>query len=430
MRSFPTAVARTTPPARTLWLGAALVGLAAAFLWAPVGVLCVLGAASCAWLVDRRARVSVLLVVGGKTVLALFATVAASAYFADGLLPGQVDQVFYTETARSIARSILTERTLSVDYSSSVDIHNRSYNVVLGWATALGRAGGFGGASAADLLGYRMLNVLFSTLLVVVALRLTTTLYAGAPNLRTYQALTVWGVGFMPYLTIYSQMVTRDVMIALLFTTFIYGLVARKLVLAVIAVGVMYFTRLQFGIILSVAVLGWLLLSVIVRRHRNILWGGVALAALGTGGYVATFVLPSIAFVRSAVSPGQLAGFAAAFPVGILGLDVLFASQGDLALSRSTLLATRLITPETILLPIFSILGMILSKDNLYLKFSIMTYFIIVSYMLGYYISYGSVFLRLISPYYPAMLIMSLPIFMARERSRPRAALSLGACAQ
>ena len=418
--SISATASRTGPSAGTLWFGVALVGLAAAFLWAPVGVLCVVGAASCAWLVDPSARAPVLLIVVGRTVLAVIATVAASAYFADGLLPGQVDQVFYIETANAISRSVLTERTLFIDYGSIVDLHNRSYNVVLGWATALGRSGGFGGgATAADLLGYRLLNVLFSTLLVVVALRLTATLYEKSPHLGTYRALTVWGVGFMPYLTIYSQMVTRDVMIALLFTTFLYGLVGKRPVLTVAAVVAMYYTRLQFGLILAVGGAGWLLLGALVGRRRSRVAVVVALGVLAATAYGATFVLPQVAFVRGLVASDLILDFATSFPLSVLGLEVLVTPPEDLAVSRGLLLAARLVIPESIVLPLVAAAVLVKRRglvDGRHARMTVLVWSLVVVYFLGYYVTYGAMFVRLISPFYVSMYVLGLPLMLGLLR--------------
>ena len=412
-------------PASGVLVAAGLVGAAA--LWAPAAVLCVLGAAGAVALAPRAVRAPLAVVAGLKVVLALVATLAAGVLFADGLLPGQPDQVFYVETAHGLALRALTERALVFDFESVVELHNRSYNVLLGWATSSNPFGGLArtaeGASLANLLSYRLLNALFATLLVVVAVRLADAVYAGSPRLPAYRTLTVWGVGLMPYLTIYSQMVTRDVMIALLFAAFVYGLVGRRLLLAAAATVAMFYTRLQFALAFGVGAVVWGLVVVAVRRRRSPFGAVVALGAAAATGYAATYALPELSFARSALEGGRLLDFAIAFPISVVGLDLLFAPDEALGASRAALLALRAIVPESVLLPVLAV-AVAAGRRQFFetraqVRLYLLTLSVLVMYCLGYFVVYGVLFIRLMSPFYPVMLVLVLPLAVRLVPGRP-----------
>ena len=420
MRSRPRAVETWWAPLRVLWAVVAAAVIAAVTLWAPVVVLCVLGIAFSTALVPRPVRVGFVVVAGVKGGLAFVVTVAAVVLYPDGLLPGQSDQAFYVETAHAIAMASLTEGTAVLDYSSIVELHNLSYNVLIGWATSLNPYGGVGGASGgttvANLLSYRFLNILFSTLLLAAALGLVGWLYGESRSAPLYRTLTLWGVGLMPSVVIYSQMVLRDVMIAMRFTAFVDGLVARRPLLTVAVTALMYLTRLQLGLILCVGVVGWVLLRILGGRRRGPVQTGVSLAVLGATAFGATFVFPSVAFVRGYVKPEVIVDLVTFFPSSILGLDVLFAPAEDLALSRAALLRTRLVVPDTFLVPLLAALAAVVGprgdRSQRSSETTLVVWAMVLVYALSYYVYYGFMFVRLMMPFYGVLFVLALPLVL------------------
>lgn len=343
-----------------------------------------------------------------KIFLAVVVSLLASYLFSEGVLPGQPDQDWYISTAQAIAAAVGRNGFFGSDYFAIVGLHNRLYNVVLGWITYLN--------GTSDIFVFRLLNTFLSLALVVYGVRVARLIYEGDER---YQRWALLGVGLLPSMNIYAMTVLRDVMISLFLMMFVYYMVRGAVLRQLLVVGLTYFLRLQLTYLMIVVGIGWFLM-----RHRRVVerrvWSvrrwiapSAGVLAIGLAAYLATRMIPILGYLTSFVTLDFLGRFAVAFPVSFLGLDFLFADSAVMKLGRMQLLLIHLITPETVILPISFVAVMFQRVPRklspVYVNLRLVVWIFALIYAFGYYVQYREIFVRLLLPIYPLMYLLMIP---------------------
>lgn len=392
------------------------------FYYQPAVLLLLLSCFLLALAVPGPVRLLYAGIVGFKLCILAVASLLASLLFRDAIIPGQPDQFWYIETASVIAYEI-ADTGWGTDYFAIVGLHNRLYNVVLGWLT-------FANYSP-DLVLFRLLNVFASLVLIVFGIRLADALYGPDRTLRVTCAL---GLAVLPFTNLYSMIVTRDVLIAACVMAFMYGMVRRSLAIQAAVFAIMFYLRIQFAFVLLVIAVGWLVMN---HSHfsrlgrKRLIWTGLGIVIVGGASWVVANLVPQLRHVTAVLGPAFLLEFASAFPISFLGLDFLFADASKTNLPRIQLLLGRVIAPETIILPALLIYTTLRSSrlglPVIHRRFLLVLWIAIGIYAFGYYVEYRLMFVRLLLPFYPLMYIAVLPVFLraiARIRGGLRARMA------
>lgn len=394
---------------RTLWVTISIMGVLL-FSWVfyvnPGWLLLISGSFLLVLLVPSSLRLILTSIVAFKLYLAIAASLLATYLFSDSIIPGQPDQYQYIRTAVIIANSI-GQVGLETDYLAIVGLHNRLYNVVLGWITYLN--------GYASISLYRLVNTFAGLLLVVYGVKVAMLLYKERWEYWKYTAI---GLALLPFTTLYTMIITRDVLISAFVIMFLYGMLKGSFWFQTVMILLTFYLRLQLAVMLVVMGLGWLVMNN-ERLSSNTgprkLLITLSLLAVAAGSYAATIVVPQVAHISTFISSEFLLQFAAAFPLSFFGLDFLFADAAQMNLSRSQLLAGRLIAPETIVLPLMMLLLALGGKrwdlSSLHRRFQIFIWLSITIYSFGYFVEYRLLFVRLLLPFYPVMYLLTVPLF-------------------
>lgn len=399
---------------RFLWAGALGASLlVAVVLRQPMVGLLLASSACVAAALGRSVRVLPWVVLALKLVLLGAVSLLVPVLWPEGggLIPVNPDQHLYVETANRIADALRVS-PLSVDYAGIVGLHNRSYSVVLGWLAYLNGGG--------NLFLYRLFNGFISLLLAGLAYVLARRLY---PRSLQAASLVFLGVAVLPSVNAYSMFILRDVLIAAIVMSVALGLFGRRYWLTIVGLVMAYFTRFQLFFLLVGAVA---LFAAIKFGRRFGQYGpvlrGVLLAAFAIGGfYVAPLVLPPEYDYSHASSLLSFGRFLVHLVPSLLGLDFLLVDPGSLELGRSTLVAARLLLVDMWLVP-FLFMGIALHyrrMDGRWREFYLWVWAVTIGYMAGYWIAYGTVFVRLLMPLYP-LFLLAVPAVVLRGKSRGR----------
>ncbi|MEN3010401.1 MAG: hypothetical protein ABDI20_05410 [Candidatus Bipolaricaulaceae bacterium] len=382
-------------------LGAALgISLAIALQQPIVGVLFLL-LFLFAPILGRTLGIAPWIAISVKLSLLFIATFIVLFLFGGELIPVNPDQNFYYDTIGQIACA-LRENPLCVDYNAIVGLHNRSYSVVLGWLAFLnGRE---------SVLLCRLFNILLSLLLAGLAYGLACVIY---PQKRT-RFYVFLGAALLPSINMYTLFVLRDVLIAVLTTTFIFGTFARRYWLTLLSLVLTYYTRFQLFFLF----VGSMLLYIGLRLVSRLGFSEKVVKSV----FVAMFVLTTY-FLAPLVLPPEyeytqtwgLAGFGrflGRFIPSFVGIDFLFTPQEMLELSRPVLAIARGFLFDSWALPILFLMGFWFYKraPNQWKEIYLWTWAFIASYAVGYWHAYGRLMIRLWIPLYPLLLVVAAPI--------------------
>ena len=383
------------------------------FFWTdPAALLLILSSLLLTVFVPRTQQ----LIFGGVAVAKLFLAIAVSLLalylFPEGVLPGQPDQFWYIQTAQGIAASVDRYGLFGSDYFAIVGLHNRLYNMVLGWITYLN--------GTTDLFVFRLLNTFLSLALVVYGVKIAGLIYQGDER---YQRWALLGVGLLPTMNIYAMTVLRDVMISLFLMMFVYYMLRGAIVRQILVIALTYYLRLQLTYLMVVVGIGWFLMRnrrTVERRVWSVRrWFGpvAGVLAIGVAAFVATRTVPILTYLTSFITLDFLGRFAVAFPISFLGLDFLFAHSAAMKLGRMQLLIIHLITPETVILPITFVAVLLRRVPSglppMYANLRLVVWIFALIYAFGYYVEYREIFVRLLLPIYPLIYLLVLPYLVS-----------------
>jgi len=330
----------------------------------------------------------------------LFAKILFIAFFAvmidvpavrDMIVRLNVDQGWYFNTAMTVSEAV-RKYGLFINYSWVVGNQNFLYNMILGlYAAANG---------ALNPLSYLLLNLAVSCGIVFFCVRIRRKL-TGSTDVMFF-ALILF---LLPSLNIYAMLMLRDLMIGLVVCAFFDALLSRRYLRIALLIAVMYFLRNQFAFILLLAALIDFYL-----RNRKI----VPLPLrISLGGLAACVIVPVAAgtvygYIFGYFNLQFLYGFFSWLPFGFLGLDFIVQDRSVLAASLGSLIAYRIISPETLLLPLFFIVSLFrgfVSDDHRRIAAVICP--VLLLYCFGYYTEYHLMFVRLFIPFYPIFFVLS-----------------------
>ncbi|MGL4370314.1 MAG: hypothetical protein ACRCUT_11695, partial [Spirochaetota bacterium] len=197
----------------------------------------------------------------------------------------------------------------------------------------------------------------------------------------------------------------RDLLIALVLCAFLYYLVSRRYIPLAVSLVLIYYLRNQCAYILILAAAVWIYcslrrqipLAVRISSAGIILTAGIFISAAGRFGYIYDYCEPLF-----------LLNFASWLPFGFLGLDFIMQGTGVLAASVSSLIFYRIISPETVLLPVLFIITAFHSgKSERHARLLFVVSAALLAYCFGYYIEYRLMFIRLFIPFYPVLFVLS-----------------------
>ncbi|MDM8527688.1 hypothetical protein QUF58_05680 [Anaerolineales bacterium HSG24] len=372
------------------------------------------------FLIPKSLRSLFIVVVIIKITVITISSLLASYSPSGVILPGNVDQFWYIGMAEVTAQEI-NKDGFFVDYADVLGVYYPKYllyHYILGWLAF---------SKGDNLFTYRLFNMFTSLLIVIYGVKIAQTLY-GKNNLL-YQKYVIIGLGLLPSTNMYTLMVMRDVLITLLVTMFIYHLIKWQIIPLILTLGLTYLTRWHLVMIMGTVSAGWSLIGsrLLSSKKSGIkIWQTVLIAGiLAITGYAMTYVVPSLAFMRNYVTnTSLLLNFGMAFPISFLGLDFAFTDASNLAISRTRLLLGRLIAPETIILPFLMFL-LITRKSSvtitsLHKKLQIVFWLSILVYTFAYYTNFGFLTIRALSPFYPYMYLLVLPLIVTGVQKLPR----------
>jgi hypothetical protein len=340
-----------------------------------------------------------------KISLVILVTIVVSLYrYPGSLLPGNPDQFWYVETADRIATELRSKNF--VNYFEIVNIHNRLYNILLGWMTYLN--------GSCSILLYRMFNTMISIAIAIIGYYFALNIY---PNQRHYYTFAYIFLSFLPSLNIYSQYVLRDILISFLNILFFYLLWIRKWTILLIVIYIMYYLRIQMSYIYVAILLIYALILIFKGLHfqpkkqrKYILILEVFIVIILISYLLSLFF--NVDYLFHYLFKFDFLKIIVRFPFSFLGLDFLIADESKSYFSRSILLLSRLLMMDGFILPliyIFTVYKYFKEKDFALINFIIILSFSIISYYIGYSMEYSVTFLRLWIPFYPIILIVILP---------------------
>ncbi|MGL4369687.1 MAG: hypothetical protein ACRCUT_08455, partial [Spirochaetota bacterium] len=198
---------------------------------------------------DNRLFCSVIL---AKLVCIFFFSALIDAPFVKSILVRlNTDQLWYHDTAYAVSDAV-ARGGLFIDYPSVVGNQNFLYNVILG---LYARANG----SLSDI-SYLLLNLIIYIDIVFYCVRLRREI-TGKSGSRIFALLLF----LLPTMNIYSFLMLRDLLIALVLCAFLYYLVLRRYIPLAVSLVLIYYLRNQFAYILILAAAVWIYCS--VRRQ-------------------------------------------------------------------------------------------------------------------------------------------------------------------
>lgn len=303
-----------------------------------------------------------------------------------------VDQGWYGATAQSVADAV-SKYGLFIDYTWVVGNQNFLYNAVLGiYAAANG---------SLNPVSYLLLNFGVYAGIVFFCLRIRRAL--GGKGDETLFAAVLF---LLPSLNIYSMLMLRDLLIGLVLCAFIDALLSRRYVSQIVILLVMFALRNQFALILLLAsAADWYMRNRrIVALPLRLSIGGIAVIAA-----LLTAAGSRYGYLLDNLNPWFLAGFFSWIPFGFLGLDFIVQDSSVLAASFGSLLAYRLISPETFLLPLLFAVSALRARrfSPQWRRLAGVLCLVLFVYCFGYYTEYKLMFVRLFIPFYPLFLVMT-----------------------
>uniref|UniRef100_A0A7C3RJI0 Glycosyltransferase RgtA/B/C/D-like domain-containing protein n=1 Tax=Dictyoglomus thermophilum TaxID=14 RepID=A0A7C3RJI0_DICTH len=341
--------------------------------------------------------IKLLLVVSVSTVVSLHR-------YPGSLLPGNPDQFWYVETAQRIAVELRSKNFL--DYYEIVNIHNRLYNILLGWITYLN--------GNSSVLLYRMFNTMISIAIAIIGYHFSISIY---PNQRLYHTFAYIFLSFLPSLNIYSQFVLRDILISFVNILFFYLLWIRKWAILPIVIYIMYYLRLQMSYIYIASLLIYATILIFKslhfesKKHKKYILILEIFIVMTLISYLLSLFF-KVDYLFQYIFKFDFWKIIIRFPFSFLGLDFLIADESKSYFSRSILLLSRLLMIDGFILPliyIFTVYRYFKVRNFDLINFINILSFIMMSYYIGYSIEYNVTFLRLWIPFYPILLLMILP---------------------
>jgi len=323
------------------------------------------------------------------------------------LIPTNPDQTWYIETAKTISDELTIGH--SPDYNDIIVLHNRSYNIILGWLTYLN--GGI-----ISIFSFRLLNCLFSMGIAIIGFYMSRKLYPEESLLHCYTLIILL---FLPSINVYSMFVLRDILIAFIVIVFFYGIITNNPIWIIVSMIAGYYTRAQILLVMAaVIVIHLLITKKIFQKEKFSIIKLIVAIILGVGIAVLmiAYIFPSYAYMLTMLESKNLVKLLSQFIISLFSLDFLFVDlSGPNVLSRESLTLSRIIMFDSILLPFLLLLMFIRHKKYFrkYPALQISGFDLIITmlfYFAGYWTEYGLTFLRLFLPFYPIMLVLVTPI--------------------
>jgi len=312
------------------------------------------------------------------------------------VLPINKDQYWYIDTANTIA-SELADNIVNVDYSGIVGLHNRLYNVLAGWLTYLN-----GGNS---IMVIRSFNVFCSAAIIIIGYFLVRELY---PEEADYQSMTIVALGLLPSINLYSALILREILIALLVTLFFYFIVTNKKLMSLLILLATYYLRRAISYIMIVI---FLLSGLQKNRRLSLVRVIILTSATILLSYAATHLFPVISYTRAYFQIGVIVRFFLSFFTSFLSLDFIFTDTAR-EISTNQMLLLKMMTPEVFFLPILTLFKVFKRKQLMGEKEQELLFLVlifIVMFSFGYFMEYGAVQTRFYIPIYPLLLVINVP---------------------